>query len=71
MECNTFIAKMQVPQAGEPVAAKSVCQALLRVKDRRGKRGQRYPAPVTQSFLVQPTNLPGPAQIVFLPLISR
>jgi len=52
MECNTFIAKMQVPQAGEPVAAKSVCQALLRVKDRRGKRGQRYPAPVVLTLML-------------------
>src|SRR5262245_7711231 len=52
MECNTFVEKMQVPQTGEAVAACSVYQVLLRVRDRRGKRGQRYPAAVVLTLML-------------------
>lgn len=52
MECSTFVGKMQVPVAGEQVEAGSVYRALLRVKDRRQQRGQRYPAAVVLTLLL-------------------
>lgn len=52
MECSTFVEKMQMPSAGEPVVAESIYQALLQVKDRRGKRGQRYPAAVVLTLML-------------------
>lgn len=45
MECTTFVAEMQVPEAGEPVAVQNVYQALLDVSDRRVKRGNAIVQP--------------------------
>jgi predicted transposase YbfD/YdcC len=52
MECSTFVEKMQVPSTGEGVEAKSVYQALQRVKDGRGKRGRRYTAAVVLTLML-------------------
>jgi predicted transposase YbfD/YdcC len=52
MKCNTFVEKMQVPPAGEPVEARSVYEALLGIKDRRGSRGQRYAAAVVLTLML-------------------
>jgi predicted transposase YbfD/YdcC len=43
---------MQVPSTGEVVEAQSVYRALQRVRDGRGKRGQRYAAAVVLSLML-------------------
>lgn len=52
MECNTILAEMQVPAEVETVAAESLYEALKRVKDKRSRRGKRYPAAVVLTLLV-------------------
>lgn len=52
MECSIFVKKMQVPGAGEQVEADSVYRTLLRVKDRRKQRGQRYTAAVVLTLML-------------------
>lgn len=52
MECSTFVEKMQVPKACEQIAASSVYQTLLRVRDGRKQRGQRYTAGVVLTLML-------------------
>ena len=46
MECSTVLAEMQMPGEGETVVVESLYEALKRVKDKRSRRGKRYPAAV-------------------------
>lgn len=52
MECSTFIEKMQVPPAVAQIEAGSLYTVLLRVKDRRKARGQRYAAAVVMTLML-------------------
>ncbi len=52
MECNTILAEVQVPSGLKAVAVESLYEALKRVKDKRSRRGQRYPAAVVLTLLV-------------------
>jgi predicted transposase YbfD/YdcC len=52
MECITILAEMQVPAEVETVASESLYEALKRVKDKRSRRGKRYPAAVVLTLLV-------------------
>lgn len=52
MECITILAEMQVPAKAEAVTVESLYEALKRVKDRRSRRGKRYPAAVVLTLLV-------------------
>ena len=52
MECITILAEMQMPEEAADVTVESLYEALKRVKDKRGRRGQRYPAAVVLTLLV-------------------
>lgn len=52
MECTTILAELQVPSEAEGVTAESLYEALKRVKDKRSRRGKRYPAAVVLTLLV-------------------
>lgn len=52
MECSTILAEMQVPSEAEGVRAESLYEALKGVKDKRSRRGKRYPAAVVLTLLV-------------------
>ena len=52
MECSTFMAEVQVPETIKEVEAESLYAALKRVKDKRSRRGKRYPAAVVLTLLV-------------------
>lgn len=52
MECSTVLAEMQMPGEGETVVVESLYEALKRVKDKRSRRGKRYPAAVVLTLLV-------------------
>lgn len=52
MECSTILAEMQVPSEAEGVTEGSLYEALKRVKDKRSRRGQQYPAAVALTLLV-------------------
>jgi len=52
MECTTILAEMQVPAEAKPVVVESLYEALKRVKDKRSRRGKRYPAAVVLTLLV-------------------
>jgi predicted transposase YbfD/YdcC len=52
MECTTILAEMQVPVEAKAVTVESLYEALKRVKDRRSRRGKRYPAAVVLTLLV-------------------
>jgi predicted transposase YbfD/YdcC len=52
MECSTFLEKMQVPQGEMQIEAGSLYTVLLRVKDGRKARGQRYTAAVVLTLML-------------------
>jgi len=52
MECSTFLEKMQVPTAAVQVEVGSLYSVLLRVKDGRKARGQRYAAAVVLTLML-------------------
>lgn len=52
MKCSIIVSEMQVPEEAEGVTAESLYEALKRVKDKRSRRGKRYPAAVVLTLLV-------------------
>lgn len=52
MECSIIVPEMQVLEEAEGVTAESLYEALKRVKDKRSRRGKRYPTAVVLTLLV-------------------
>ena len=52
MECSIILSEMQVPVEAEGVTAESLYEALKGVKDKRSRRGKRYPAAAVLTLLV-------------------
>lgn len=52
MECSIILSEMQVPAEAEGVTAESLYEVLKQVKDKRSRRGQRYPAAAVLTLLV-------------------
>lgn len=52
MECSIILLEMQVPAEAEGVTAESLYEALKGVKDKRSRRGKRYPAAAVLTLLV-------------------
>lgn len=52
MECSIILSEMQVPALAEGVTAESLYEVLKQVKDKRSRRGKRYPAAAVLTLLV-------------------
>ena len=52
MECSTFVEKMQTPEGLEAAEVGSIYCVLLRVRDGRKARGQRYTAAVVLTLML-------------------